>query len=658
MSAKWCTVRIICYNVAVDVKSDEAVVSRAELILADIPERNRLRELVAQLNARRDDIAALDLEIETLQYQLADFEARYRDRVYDEHRALKRIETLVRHYERWAELLREAMLTEVRERQRPKKKKVNKRVLERAARIEEARQKELEHRLEEETKREQRLLEEGDAPKQDPGDRQTRLKAAYRALARRYHPDLAREEAERIRFGAMMTKINELYRAGDLERLELYAAQAKGGEIDAPNVPIGEQIATLEARLAWFLTVHENLLEERAALEGSKTCRLLRDVEQAEALGRDLIAELKAELWSRGQAAQDDVRVAIRALESEVSAYNRKSAGGAMVKPVDRVGLQKRFDPFADKQLVRFGLEELEKMHFDGEASQCAEWVVQIAESHPPLLRALLFAYVADLSQFPLPGLERYDDIKLRFDVLEDERCDLDPGQERWSFEKALVEGDQVIEFGPKQATEKVVRMGLKVRNDAMRHGMLLALRRHAIRKEFKRVLSVLGEKKACAECKKDVFTVPLYRLRGLDALRALVCPHCGTTLHTYWMPRGDDVQAVLNVAFIDFELIHEWSFQLGKASVATQLSQRELEDMTVLDLKKRLVNDVFKRNDVDVTLGQVWLEQDGDKLPDKRALEDLQDRSVTVRFSDDASVSVGDALEVVKHRIRTRFSD
>jgi hypothetical protein len=297
-------------------------------------------------------------------------------------------------------------------------------------------------------------------------------------------------------------------------------------------------------------------------------------------------------------------------------------------------------------------------MHFDGEATQCAEWVLQIADSHPPLLRALLFAYVADLSQFPLPGLERYEDIKLRFDLLEDERCELDPGQERWSFEKALVEGDQVIEFGPKQASEKVVRMGLKVRNEAMRHGMLLALRRHAIRREFKRVLSVLGEKKPCEECATDVFTVPLYRLRGLDALRALVCPRCASTLHTYWMPRGDDVQAVLNVAFIDFEIIHEWSFQIGKASIATQLTTKELFAMSVGDLKKRLFHDVFRRNDIDVTLAQVTLEQDGHKLSDRRALEDLPSRSVGVRFADDAAVSVGDALEMVRHRIRTRFSD
>ena len=42
----------------------------------------------------------------------------------------------------------------------------------------------------------------------------------------------------------------------------------------------------------------------------------------------------------------------------------------------------------------------------------------------------------------------------------------------------------------------------------------------------------------------------------------------------------------------------------------------------------------------------------------DKKPLEDLSERSVVVRFTADAAVSTGDALEIVRHRIRTRFSD
>jgi len=42
----------------------------------------------------------------------------------------------------------------------------------------------------------------------------------YRALVRRCHPDLAQTEADRVRLGALMARINGLYAERDLRRLE------------------------------------------------------------------------------------------------------------------------------------------------------------------------------------------------------------------------------------------------------------------------------------------------------------------------------------------------------------------------------------------------------------------------------------------------------
>src|SRR5262245_30583451 len=78
------------------------------LVLADIPERNRLRELVGTLAARRDAIAELDLQIEQLRQDLMTFEAAYQARLQKERQQLDRIERLVHHFDRWIELLREA----------------------------------------------------------------------------------------------------------------------------------------------------------------------------------------------------------------------------------------------------------------------------------------------------------------------------------------------------------------------------------------------------------------------------------------------------------------------------------------------------------------------------------------------------------------------
>lgn len=77
------------------------------LVVADDPERNRLRGLKAKLGQRRDEIAELDLEIETLRGELSAFEASYRARIAEESHALQRVERLLLHFERWTELLRE-----------------------------------------------------------------------------------------------------------------------------------------------------------------------------------------------------------------------------------------------------------------------------------------------------------------------------------------------------------------------------------------------------------------------------------------------------------------------------------------------------------------------------------------------------------------------
>src|SRR6476659_9009061 len=86
--------------------------SPAHIVLADVPERVRLRELQAQLDQRRDEIASLELELQGLRDQLASFELQYQSRMADESAALGRIQGIVRHLERWAELLRSAFPAE------------------------------------------------------------------------------------------------------------------------------------------------------------------------------------------------------------------------------------------------------------------------------------------------------------------------------------------------------------------------------------------------------------------------------------------------------------------------------------------------------------------------------------------------------------------
>jgi hypothetical protein len=591
------------------------------LILADNPSRERLRELRARLAVLRDAIAELDVEIEALRAELAAFEQRYHAALAPEHMLLRRAERLIRHLERWSQMLGEAPGEEVTVR---------------AERLERKRARELEEQA-----REQPIANH-DTPEPLPASRQNELKAIYRALARRYHPDLGRSEEECLRFGQLMAQINELYRLGDAGRLQAMLDQAQADV--APDALDDEaQIELLEKRVLGFESVLANLQSERVALEQCATCELWRDVEQARVQGRDLIEEVRAQLLSRIDAASSDIGRAIHRLEECVNQFNASGLTRATQGVV-------RFDPHVDKGLVRLGLQALAELRTSPEAERFADWIVQLAEPHPALLRVIMLTYVAELAPFPLPGLESYDDVELRFASLQR------PGEPALSVEQALLQLDEVLEFGVKRASERHVRAGLRFRSVAAHDAMPLVLRRLDIRREFRRLLLVLGEREHCATCEREIFSIPLFRLRGLDDLRALVCPHCATTLRSYWMPRGKDVQGVLNSAFLDFEIVTESVVTLGRGSVALQLLPEEWETMCARELKQRIYADIFRRNDMALTLEQLALEQNGEAIADEVALADLDARDFTLRLREGAPLGEADTLELLKHRIRTRW--
>lgn len=609
--------------------------SRAEdLVLSSAPERVQLRELQAALDERRDAIADVDLEIETLRTELADFEAAYNDQLMNEHATLRRVEGYLRHLRRWSELLRSDPVLDLGAR---------------AQRVEKQRVRELKQyppraRIREEA-RDVEPVETTLRPQ--PKDE---LKAAYRQLARRFHPDLARTEEERLNASKMMVRINSLYRDGDLDRLLALAEQVKGGEIDDPELTEEEQLELLSERLAWFDAVLENLREEREELEQSATCELMRNVEQAQEMNRDLIGEIREELRERIDASYDAVSDAMRRLESEVTDYNRKRThlSEAALARRSRTELEKRFDPFADKSLIRAGLAEIATNRVSPAARTLSEELEAWADERPELLRLALLAYVSELTPFPLEGIESYEGLEQRFEELS-RGSGLRLGE-------ALIEVDDVLEFGVKKATERVAHLGLRFRSDTHRQAMWVAVKSLTVRAELQKVLGVLGERGQCADCKRKVYFVPLFRLRGLDDLRARVCPSCGHTQSRYWLPRGEDVQSVLNPSYLDLDLLSEWSFQIAHQSIATQLVPVELERLTVGDLKRRFVDDVLERHEIEVSRSQVELHQDEVRVLERTPLAELESQVFEVRFSSDAEWTERDAVELIRHRVRNRF--
>ena len=145
------------------------------------------------------------------------------------------------------------------------------------------------------------------------------LKTLFRDVAKRIHPDFARDEAERTHFTLLMGRANLAYRRGDaatLERLlddhrEAYAADV-GESAGAELLLLTRQMRHAERDLA-------ALDAERQALLSGEIAQLYLDAEAAAREHRDLLSELAAGL--REQIADAERRYAF--MERQMHAHGR-----------------------------------------------------------------------------------------------------------------------------------------------------------------------------------------------------------------------------------------------------------------------------------------------------------------------------------------------
>lgn len=129
------------------------------------------------------------------------------------------------------------------------------------------------------------------------GKRLDSLKQLYRRLARRFHPDLALDETDRAYRTDLMMAINAAYSGGNLEALERLALEPDSIS-HAPH-SLQELAAALEREIERCRRRLHEIAGELATLEQHHSTRLMRRAEQAEANGRDLLAELAADLRRR-----------------------------------------------------------------------------------------------------------------------------------------------------------------------------------------------------------------------------------------------------------------------------------------------------------------------------------------------------------------------
>ena len=130
------------------------------------------------------------------------------------------------------------------------------------------------------------------------------LKSVYREVAKRVHPDLATDDADRLNREKFMAEANRAYEEGDvdemrkiLEEYESSPVSVKGEGVAADLVRVIRQIKQIRSRLA-------QIELEIAGLIDSDIARLRAKVEAASLQGLDLLAEMADDVKSRIDAAR------------------------------------------------------------------------------------------------------------------------------------------------------------------------------------------------------------------------------------------------------------------------------------------------------------------------------------------------------------------
>lgn len=124
------------------------------------------------------------------------------------------------------------------------------------------------------------------------------LKTMFRALAKRFHPDLVTDpEAKRWR-QKVMAQVNEAYAAQDVKALQALAEKQERPE--APVQKSREQIlADMRAEVRRLDSVILHLQRSLDDLINSNTVKLMLEVTIAARQGRDLLEEMAKDLRSR-----------------------------------------------------------------------------------------------------------------------------------------------------------------------------------------------------------------------------------------------------------------------------------------------------------------------------------------------------------------------
>lgn len=230
------------------------------------PEEQELKKKSEELLALETELVQRELGLATLRAELTAFEARYISTVGILYADLDEIE---------------AKITEAQARLSPKDDRVQQQAAQARAQAQQSAQA---------AGAVQKLGE------QKKFSASENLKKLYREVAKRIHPDLATDEANRTRRQRLMAEANRAYEEGDeaklraiLDEWESSPEAVEGEGAGADLVRVIRKIAQVEKRFSAIET-------EMAHLKASDLYQLKAKVDEAENQGQDLLANMAVQV--------------------------------------------------------------------------------------------------------------------------------------------------------------------------------------------------------------------------------------------------------------------------------------------------------------------------------------------------------------------------
>jgi hypothetical protein len=554
----------------------------------------------ARLRAAVDEVSTLDVEVEELSAGLADFARRYEHELGAEHAELSEAERVVRRLRQLEEALsglaRWMQDADPRPRAGPGVRRREARPARRS--------------------RSQKAAASRAAPAPPPGGASAapigaqtepeveplavRLKRVYRRLARLLHPDLAQDEGERVRLGALMATVNAAYGRQDLTALEVMAEKLGAGEPPGDVSP-EERRAHLERRTAAMARFAASLARERDRLRQSDTFRLAEESRRRAAEGGDLFAEARRELAEEIAAAWADALLRLKRLEKTAREVSRARTA-AMTEMTRRgpTGAKRAFDPLRENEIVRAGASRLDRRRATGPARDLARRLEDAAPVAPWEVALTLFAFFAEeAGGRPPEALASAEGWAARWDLV---RAGWDAAPE---LSRALGRLPHGLTLGARLQGEGVLA-GVQLAEADLLAGVRIALEGEGVAAIGRRVLAALGPEETCSGCRARGPALHLLRTRGLDERHGLACPQCGTVLRSYWRYGEVDGLEALAPHARRLGLTAEVTAELAGTSIGFGMTPAQQEALTAGDLRRRFAELYLAPYRVDLAAAQI----------------------------------------------------